>query len=239
MLWQAYADHVTGHLNNRLFWATPFPLMLAIGSGVLWISVPSAVRVAAAALIVAAIASPQSGLYDLGWGFSAAKVPQPDYSFADQVNALAPCGGLILAPEELSTWIATLEDARPVVEARGIYTTQRRAFMPATQYSARWKLFVWTTREDGGPVPIDEFRALLEELAVRVVVVRDASRALAAIRADPVRSDFTLVRELPPFQIFLTNVCPMTSTSTACTRPATPANCPRNTTASLKNTMPR
>ncbi len=239
LLWQAYADHVTGHLNNRLFWATPFPLMLAIASGVLWISVPSAGRIALVALIGAAIASPQSGLYDLGWGFSAAKVPQPDYSIAVQVNALAPCGGLILAPEELSTWITTLEDARPVVEARGIYATQRRAFMPAAQYSARWKLYFWTTLEAGGPVPIDEFRALLQELAVRVVVVRNASRVLAAIRADPVPGDFTLVRELPPFQIFLTNVCPMTSISTACTRPATPASCPQNTTASQKNTMPR
>ena len=239
LLWQAYADHVTGHLNNRLLWATPFPLMLAIASGVLWISSSLALRIALAALIAVAMVSPQSGLYDLGWGFSAAKVPQPDYSIAAEVNALAPCGGLILAPEELSTWIATLEDARPVVEARGIYATQRRAFMPAAQYSARWKLHVWATREAGGPVPIDEFRALLQELAVRVVVVRDASRALAAIRADPIAGDFTLVRELPPFQIFLTNVCPMTSTSTACTRPAAPANCPQNTTASLKNTMPR
>jgi hypothetical protein len=216
VLWRLYGEQVTGHLNYRLLWAVPFPLLLSMVSGELWISTPAAVRVGGAVLLAAMAAV---GLADVTWGFAPVKVPQPDYAIAREVNERSPCGGLILAPQEISTWITTFEDARPVVEGRGIYTTQRVSFMPPEQYRDRSMLFNWVSQLAPGAADVTTYLPALRRLGVRVVVVHDPGAAQRSIRDDPRAGEFTLDRQIGAYQLYFVDASP--TTAGACSAPST------------------
>jgi hypothetical protein len=171
-----YGHHVTGNLNYRLLWGVPLPLMLAAITGTLWRSLSRMHRLGVAAAFLAATASPGSVLRRIEWGPSMLKVPELQYRIARTINALTPEGGLILAPEEIAAWIPTLDDARPVVEARAIYLPQRAADMPSRQHMLRKALFEWVSTQEGSRAPAAS--SALEALDVRVVVIRsDADSA--------------------------------------------------------------
>jgi hypothetical protein len=205
-LWRFYGEHVTGHLNYRLLWAVPFPLLLSIASGVVWMSLPRIGRFAGAVLLGWMAAA---GVAGIAWGFAPIKVPRSDYAIAREINERSPAGGLILAPEEISTWIATLEDARPVVEARGIYTPQRARFMPAGQYRDRGMLFDWVSQQPpGATTDITPYLPALRRLGVRVVVVRNPGAARRALVGDPRAVDLSQVQDIGAYQMFLIGNAP-------------------------------
>lgn len=108
-----------------------------------------------------------------------------------------------------SIWIATLEDARPVVEARGIYTPQRARFMPAGQYQDRAMLFAWVSQQPpGATTDITPYLPALRRLGVRVVVVRNPGAARRAIVGDPRAVDLSQVQDIGAYQMFLIGNAP-------------------------------
>ena len=79
-------------------------------------------------------------------------------------------GGLILAPEAVASWIPTLDDARPVVEARTIYLPQRLS-MPPDERQLRQRLFEWVSGRARYEAP--EATLALSSLNVETIAIRD------------------------------------------------------------------
>jgi hypothetical protein len=184
-LWEFYGRHVTGNLNYRLLWSVPLPLVVAAITGMIWRSSPRMLRLGVAVALVGATVSSGSVLRRVEWGPSLVKVPAAQYRAAQTINALTPKNGLILAPEEIAAWIPTLDDARPVVEARALYLPQRAADMPAYQHRLRQFLFEWASEpKDGGSSVAAK---ALDGLNVQTVAIRND-----AISA-PMRQEMTTV----------------------------------------------
>jgi hypothetical protein len=177
-LWDFYGQHVTGHLNYRLLWSVPIPLAFASLATVTWMSLPGGWRPVIAFGLVALTAVPGSVLQRVAWGPSLTKVPPMEYAAARAINSLTPDnGGLILAPETVAAWIPTLDEARPVVEARSIYLSQRLSMSP-DEHQLRQRLFDWVS----GRARCDarEASSALKALDVETIAIRDDDKSEAA-----------------------------------------------------------
>ncbi|MEM9782557.1 MAG: DUF6077 domain-containing protein [Pseudomonadota bacterium] len=188
--WDLLGRYVTGNVNFRLFWALPVPFIGAVFLGVLWQSVRAPVfragmlgALALGCLLPGAL--PQE-TERFRWEWSLIKVHSPEYAIAERVNAAAPPGALMLAPEAIALWLTTFDNFRPVVDARPIYTPQRAHLMPADRLRRRAALFDWIT---GTPVEADIPR-LIDEVGVRAVLV-PPGEAGAAMRPVLAASGFT------------------------------------------------
>jgi hypothetical protein len=171
-LWDIYGASVTGNINNRLLWSVPLPLIVAIISGLIWTSQVRTLRFILMVFVITASAAPGSIFYKAEWGFSASKVPNQAFRVAQTVNDIAPEGVLILAPEEISTWIPTLDNGKPVVESRSLYIPQRKQQLNSNNLRKREKLFEWVSQETSQPVPSQEIISAIVDLDVRVIVIR-------------------------------------------------------------------
>jgi hypothetical protein len=170
-LWEVYGQRVTGNLNYRLLWSVPMPLAFAALASVMWTSSRRAWRPAIVLGLLTLTLGPGSILHRVVWGPSLVKVPPSDYAAADQINSLTPDnGGLILAPEAVASWIPTLDDARPVVEARTIYLPQRLS-MPPDERQLRQRLFEWVSGRARYEAP--EATLALSSLNVETIAIRD------------------------------------------------------------------
>lgn len=199
-LWPAYGRDVTGNLNVRLLWAVPLPLILALLTTVGWRSLSRRLALLLGFVLLAATILPSSILHRTSWSPSLLKVPQPQYHVAQAINAQAPPGAVILAPEEIATWIPTFDDARPVVEAREIYLPQRSGEISPDQLTQRKSLFEWINEKRSLTTPAA--LEALERLDVRVIVVRDDS-GCAPIRAVlRQNSDYTLMEPVNGYLVY-------------------------------------
>jgi len=168
-LWDIFNRSVTGGNNYRLLWAVPVPFVLAVIAGVLWGTRILAVRCMVLVALGVAMIAPGSIFYRAETGFSLIKIPT-EYEIAKAVNSAADSSDVILAPEEISAWIPTFDDARPVVESRGLYLVQRIGQFSPDQLSQRTALFQYWSSETPADLP-DNFGDLIEALAVSVIVV--------------------------------------------------------------------
>jgi len=169
-LWDIFNRSVTGGNNYRLFWAVPIPFILAVVIGVLWGTRMLAVRSLVLVALAVAMIAPGSIFYRMQTGFSLIKTPIPEYEIAKAVNGVADSNDVILAPEEISAWIPTFDDARPVLESRELYLVQRIGQFSRDQLSQRMALFRYWISETPADVP-DNLGDLIEALAVSVIVV--------------------------------------------------------------------
>ncbi|MEO1459410.1 MAG: hypothetical protein AAFV49_17870 [Pseudomonadota bacterium] len=124
-LWPIYADYVTGRLNFRLLWAIPFPFILAVIIGMAWTTQSLLVRVPIVFVLLLGVASPGSIIHHAGFGPAALKVPAEDFAVAEKLRDTLQPSDLLLAPEEIATWVTTLERSPFVVESRLLYILQR------------------------------------------------------------------------------------------------------------------
>jgi len=169
-LWDIFNRSVTGGNNYRLLWAVPVPFVLAVIAGVLWGTRILAVRGLLLVALGVSMVAPGSIFYRAQTGFSLIKIPIPEYEIAKAVNGAAGSSDIILAPEEISAWIPTFDDARPVVESRGLYLVQRIGQFSPDQLSQRTALFQYWSSETPADLP-DNLGDLIEALAVSVIVV--------------------------------------------------------------------
>ncbi|EYD70868.1 DUF6077 domain-containing protein [Limimaricola hongkongensis] len=170
-LWELYGASVTGNVNERLLWAVPVPLIAATALGLAWVSLRAPLARAALGLaVLATTALPGSLLLQqerFAWRVSPIKVMQPAYDTAREVNGVLRDDQVALLPEPLAIWVVTLDDARPVVEARAIYTPQRRHLLPDNHLQTRRALFDWVSCRGEGAIS----ERALSEIGVGLVVI--------------------------------------------------------------------
>ena len=143
LLWPFWGAHVTGNVNDRLFYAAPLLLFIALGFAWAQARLPLLAWAPAALALAATLAAPFSMLRNAGPGESLLRVPAQDIADARLLNGLGR--GALLAPEPASGWIPTLEGARPVVVARRIDFVQREGQFAPEAYAARIRLADWVS----------------------------------------------------------------------------------------------
>lgn len=142
LLWDLYADHVTGDLNFRLFWAIPFPFFVAVGVALAAVSIPRFYRWGIAAAVVFFAFGPDSLLRTSAVGFFPIKVDREAHRVASiAINVGGE--GRILAAAPVSLWVPTFEQRRRVIVARYDYIEQQRARAPAGDVDVRLELQAW------------------------------------------------------------------------------------------------
>ncbi|MFV2051373.1 hypothetical protein [Aliiroseovarius sp. YM-037] len=172
-LWDFYGENVTGNINYRLIWAVPVPFIVAIVTTLIWFCNLRLMRVLVAVLALGFIVGPGSILHEANIGLAFKKVPPEAYGVAVQTNDLTEPGARILAPEEVSAWIPTLEEGRPVVEGRQIYLPQRQGQLPEAELSQRALLFDWIAATETPEASNSDVLAALEQLSIETIAVRE------------------------------------------------------------------
>lgn len=142
-----WAHYLTGNLNWRLFWAFPVLLLIAItlqGSirllnerGRLQWMVP-------AVLLIGSVATGFSTLAPAKWhslGLVADRTPMPEYQIAKVLrDSLRPADG-VLAPNNISAYLATLQrHPRPVI-TRPLYLIHLKRHLPLADLEERALLY--------------------------------------------------------------------------------------------------
>lgn len=199
-LWDFYGENVTGNINYRLIWAVPVPFIVAIVTTLIWFSNLRLLRVAVGVLALGFIVGPGSIVHEANIGLAFKKVPPEIYGVAVQTNGLTEQDRRILAPEEVSAWIPTLEDARPVVEGRQIYIPQRQGQLPEAELSQRALLFGWIAATEVPEVSSSDVRAALDQLAIETIAVREGLPAHTLLAGG--EFPFDLTEQIGEFAVF-------------------------------------
>ncbi|MEO1530965.1 MAG: hypothetical protein AAFU72_02220, partial [Pseudomonadota bacterium] len=124
-LWDLYGRLVTGNVNDRLFWVVPFPFLLAVLLGLVWSTRVRLLQVPLALTLAYGLFWPGSIVHRAELGPTLLKVPAEDFALAERLRDTLEPSDLLLAHEEVSLWVPTLEQAPHVVEGRLIYSAQR------------------------------------------------------------------------------------------------------------------
>ena len=200
--WEFYAKYVTGYINLRLMWAVPIPFMFTVLAGMAWQSLPRGWAMCIPVALVLGMIAPGSILHQAAFGLAPIKVPQPAYDLAIEINARTPQNDVILAPEDISAWVATLEEDRPVVDGRWLYIPQRKRMLPPDDHAAREHLFNWTEGKEGADLTMEEAAVFMDHIGVRVVVTRDGTPAHETMQASSLAYGFAPVMEKGGFTVF-------------------------------------
>ena len=175
---------LTGMLGFRIFWAIPAPLMIAALVTVILmrLGVRSEGRLAALALasVVAsaafnAVVSPP-GLR-IYWHLPTLKVDREDYRDATLLANMTDPRCAVLAPENISLWIAAIPGAPYPVFTRRLYLDMYQFTMPVAEREARIRLADMVDK--GSPAePADLAR--LPVVVGTIAVMRDPDIAKSA-----------------------------------------------------------
>jgi hypothetical protein len=164
-----YAEHVTGYINHRLFWAIPIPFLIAIMSGLLWSSGRLSIRVGIVFVLVAGILGPGSIFNKAEFGVAALKVPTANFRIAQRIAQTDV--GLLLAPENVSAWVTVLEDRPPVIEGRQLYIPQREDHNFRDVLDQRAAIYISFNRDPDLFASDAEFIAAILRVGVRAVLL--------------------------------------------------------------------
>jgi hypothetical protein len=192
--------HVTGGSYWRALWSLPLPLLatfvlmapLRLPAGG-----PGARRVlpglacGLGLVLFAWLVPPMSALhpgnghpesYRVRLGWPRLKVPEPAYGWARALHESVPPGERVLAPEEISTWLATFPRPTHPVVVRSLYLAAQSARLGEEEAALRAFLARYAAGADEGPKAAALFRAGLAELGVGGVCLRSSPRAGEARR---------------------------------------------------------
>jgi hypothetical protein len=139
--WGAYVT--AKYLTWRLFWVIPLPIFLSIfitqgvvnGFKLPFSKNPTFIFVALALLITLTLGKPWIDpdpmvRSELRIGL---KVPQPEYEVARRLSEIAGRENLVLAPENISTWVPTFRGHAYPLVARTHYTEALITYLPANR----------------------------------------------------------------------------------------------------------
>ena len=180
LLWPLYGEYVTGHINYRLFWVLPFPLILAITAGLLLRMKNRVLTTLVVAFIVIPLFAKTSILRKIEFGPGLHKVPELNLAVANKVVSFSGQGTLLLAPEEIAWIVTTIESAPYVVEGREIYSPQRKSNFLQDELRARAELFrIWNQANDTelNESNIQEVDSLFESVAVEYLLAKANSNS--------------------------------------------------------------
>src|SRR5262249_42259921 len=140
------AAFVTSNMSWRILWSVPMPLVVGIASGCCAAALPRrplvvlACAAAAAVVIGAAFMELRPYMSDVMIGPARHKVGR-EMVVAETAAALTAPGGLVLADELVSSWIATLRHPPRLVVVRRRYTILMSTDFGPIEAQARLKLF--------------------------------------------------------------------------------------------------
>jgi hypothetical protein len=182
VLWPFWGEYVTGNVNQRLFYAAPVLFFLALTFAAAQARTALPVKLVAAVALGAGLLAPSSMLWRAGPPDGVLRVPAGTFAAAQTLNGLGD--SLLLAPEPVSAWIPTLEDARPVVVARRIDFLQRRAQFSPEAFEARLRLADWISGRTPtyAGVGADLDRICVGAVAVPVGAAAEVAQAVEAVR---------------------------------------------------------
>ncbi|SLN77838.1 DUF6077 domain-containing protein [Roseisalinus antarcticus] len=169
LLLPLYAEHVTGYINHRLFWAVPIPFLIAAMLGLFWAVGRMPVRIAVLTVLMAGVLGPGSILYKAELGFSALKVPYAQFRIAQRISGTDI--GLLLAPESVSAWVTVLEDRPPVVEGRWLYIPQREDDNFRNELDQRASIYVFLNRDPNVFTSDSEFISMISRVGVQAIML--------------------------------------------------------------------
>jgi hypothetical protein len=166
------ATFVTSNMSWRILWAIPMPLVVGIAGACCATALarrPAAALAsagAAAAVIVAAFIELRPHMSDVTLGFARRKVGR-EMAVAERAAALTDRGGLVLADEVVSSWIATLRQPPRLVVVRRRYTVLMSNDFGPAEAQTRLRLFdLVDSRTDPEP---DRVATGLTEIVARGV----------------------------------------------------------------------
>lgn len=174
-LWDLYGSVVTGNINSRLFWAIPIPLFLSFALLLALFNRAYYYQIFCLGALFVLTLLPNSILNKANLGFTAYKVPAVEYSAAKKIGSLVGEHALILAPEEISTWLPTLEQQIQVIESRGLYLPQRQHQFSERQLAERSLLFSWASNTDSDAEP--DIWPLLDQYKIPFIALHEEHKA--------------------------------------------------------------
>lgn len=143
-----YDTYVTGGLSQRVYWAMPAQMIIAVA--LTWLVLGTGRIVAATgavAIVLAVFAFSPTGLFAMkGTSFDPSLTKRPE-GMAERIAAireLSTPDRLVLAPEPIAEWVPTFEgEDIPMVFVRMIYLPFLSPHIPTEQFEARRDLLLW------------------------------------------------------------------------------------------------
>jgi len=191
------AANLTGPSFWRSMWSLPLPVLLALFLiSPLHLARGTASRIASRVACVAlcatflavvpafsALSERNAGAGGVGIrvGRQRVKAPEGPYRWAAALNAAVPPEAVVVAPSDISLWIATFHHHAHPLQARKLYLSQQRAHLGEEDV----KLRVFMTQYVGGGAEDQKdagayFARGLEVFDVKGVLLRNSGRAVEA-----------------------------------------------------------
>lgn len=175
-----YAEYVTGYINHRLFWAVPTVFFIAVMLGFLWSSRWLFAKFGVLVFLILSVLGPGSILHKAQLGFALLKVPNEEFQIAQRIVQSDMGNRLLLAPEDISAWVAALEGRPPLVEGRWLYIPQRKDTAYQEILDQRGEIYIhFNHKTDLFPNEMD-FLTTASEVGVRAILL-DSEIGLHAI----------------------------------------------------------
>lgn len=197
ILFDSFADHVTGNLNYRLFYAIPIPALTGIGLAALVRGLSPKLRAVIAGLaLLAALLSPLSILAPRNGGHLdplGLKVVQGDYRIAQEVAGATTAADTVLAPEPVAVWLATLQPLRRQIAVRDLYLVHYRHTMTPEALGLRHALFDLVNGKTDAPDTEDTLRRGVREFGLSAILFAADNPRTTAIARTARALGFTLV----------------------------------------------
>jgi hypothetical protein len=192
VLWQPgwsgwITDNVTGGSFWRTLWALPVPILISLTliAPLAFVARPRRLPIGVAAwlLVLGAFAwlAPASAgpsrANHVALGWPALKVPELTYHAAAALSRSVPPGSVVVAPGDVSPWVATFHQRSFPVVVRDLYLVPFRAQIAEEEMLLRLYMTAVVGGEYAGPNVVPRFRAGLDRFAVKGVCLRRAKGA--------------------------------------------------------------
>ncbi|MDI3335763.1 DUF6077 domain-containing protein [Defluviimonas aestuarii] len=193
----AFADHVTGNLNYRLFYTIPIPALTGIGLAALagGLSLRNRATIAGVTLVAGlllplSILAPRNGSHIDPFGL---KIVQGDYRIAREVAAATTSADIVLAPESVAIWIATMEPLHRQIAVRELYLVHYRHTMVPGALALRQALFDVVNGKSDVPDAEGTLRRGVEAFGLSAILFAADNPRTAIISRTARALGFTLV----------------------------------------------
>jgi len=205
-----FADKVTGNLNWRLFFAFPAPVFAGLAIAGLWARLRDrfAIRigdhVAGLLLLVIAALGPASIFWQSSVTFGAFKLDVDEaYSVARAIDTRLRPGSTVLAPVQVSAWLSTMDDPKPMVVARHVYLTHYRNTRPKADVDLRFSALDYVSygQPINTPVPLTIER-YIGYFGITDIVMERNNPLFVDTRAELIRRGWREAGEVDNYVLF-------------------------------------
>lgn len=196
IFWPVYS-YVTGNLNFRIYWATPFAIIFSLSICYVLITILRVMKLSQRVTVVILVGLSLNALalltldktvyrerlIKVNWKYPDYRVDQKYYSIARKVHEIArqPCR--VLVPSDIAHHLTMIEGHPYPIAISSMYQTHYRHTMDIEQRDMRTYLLKSVSVKDTATINIEDLRRLVAKFDIGLVLIDNSNVNLDIFRA--------------------------------------------------------